>query len=54
MVNKIFKVELLWDWCDFGLGFRLSQCASYYDYHLSLTFQIGWLDIWFVLFRKGK
>ena len=48
------KVNLLWDWLDFGLVLRVFKNHKVNDYQASIDIQIGWLNIWIEIYKKEK
>lgn len=48
------RILFLWDWLDFGLVLRIYKNTSFSDYRMSLDIQLGWLNIWITLLRKGN
>jgi hypothetical protein len=46
------KVNLLWDWTDFGIMFRVFKNSKHGDYYMSIDIQFAWLNIWIETFKK--
>jgi hypothetical protein len=48
------KVDLLWDWFDFGLMFRVFKNAIHAKYKVTIDIQIAWLNIWIQIIQTNK
>jgi hypothetical protein len=46
------KVNILWDWTDFGIMFRIVKGMGYSNYYSFVDIQIGWLNIWIEVFKR--
>ena len=46
------KVNLMWDWADFGIMLRVFKNSKHGNYHMSIDIQIAWLNIWIGTFKK--
>lgn len=47
------KVNVLWDWSDFGIMFRVFKGMKYSNYYGIIDIQFGWLNIWIEVFKKN-
>lgn len=54
-MKQFAKVNILWDWYDFGIMFRIykltTKTASHY---FSIDIQILWLNLWLRFWKKNK
>jgi hypothetical protein len=46
------KVNLLWDWTDFGIMLKVFKNSKHGDYYMSIDIQFAWLNIWIETFKK--
>jgi hypothetical protein len=51
---KLFNVNILWDWTDFGIVLKLFKNSSWSDYYGSIDIQVLWLNIWIEVWKKAN
>tara|TARA_B110000116_G_scaffold262546_1_gene267960 strand:- start:1218 stop:1370 length:153 start_codon:yes stop_codon:yes gene_type:complete len=49
-MNK--KVNIIWDWYDFGLMLKINKQNNIGKYHFAIDIQIGWLNLWVECWQK--
>ena len=52
LIHKIFKINIFWDWWDFGLVLKFNKQNNIGSYYFSLDIQILWLNFWIQCWGK--
>ena len=46
------KLNINWEWDDFGIVLRLSRTILHSDYKFMLDFQIAWFNVWIQFIKR--